>query len=153
MAELREIIGYFCKFYPNKELLSKARLTKLVYLADWKSCLNRGHQISNIKWMFNHFGPYVADIETLALEDQYFNVSKTFNLYGEKKDLISLKKEFPLHSIKEEDQEISNNIIRLTCNLNWEKFIQLVYSTYPVIVSTKMDFLDLKKLAAEYNKN
>jgi hypothetical protein len=41
MAELKDIIAYYCKQYPHKAELSKARLTKMVYLADWKSAIGQ----------------------------------------------------------------------------------------------------------------
>lgn len=151
MATLRDILGYFCKHYPN-ELLSKARLTKLVYLADWKSCIERGTQLSDIKWIFNHFGPYVDDIEALALSEPFFNVTRTYNAYGEKKDLISIKTEFSFDSLNNEDKHILNNIIESTRDLNWDEFIRLVYSTYPVMVSARKDILDLPKLALLYRE-
>ncbi len=50
MAALKDIIAYYCDRYPHKEELSKARLTKMVYLADWKSAIVHGKQISDIKW-------------------------------------------------------------------------------------------------------
>jgi hypothetical protein len=102
--------------------------------------------------VFNHFGPYVTDIETTALSDPCFNVTRTYNAYGEKKDLISLKNEFNFESLGNIDKNILNNIIESTEKLNWDSFIQLIYSTYPVIVSTRKDFLDLPELAKNYKE-
>ena len=55
MNNLENVIAYFCLHYPHKRELSKARLTKLVYLADWFSALIFRRQITNINWIFNHF--------------------------------------------------------------------------------------------------
>jgi hypothetical protein len=44
MATLGDVMAYLCEHYPHKDDLSKARLTKLVYLADWKSAIERGNR-------------------------------------------------------------------------------------------------------------
>ncbi len=36
---LRDIMLYICDKYPQKRDLSNARLTKLIYLSDWKNIL------------------------------------------------------------------------------------------------------------------
>lgn len=66
MNKLQKIIAYFCIRYPYKGELSKARLTKLVYLADWFSALIDDHQLTDIDWLFNHYGPYVDDVFEVA---------------------------------------------------------------------------------------
>jgi hypothetical protein len=152
MADLRDITGYICDHYPNQNDLSKARVAKLIYLADWKFCLERGKQMSTISWIFNHFGPYVDDVEIMALESPYFNIDRTYNIFGERKDLISLKSRFDFKSLSDDEKTVLDDIINRTASLNWEQFKQLVYSTYPIIVSSRMDQLDLPKLALEYKK-
>ena len=57
--KLEAIIAYFCKYYPYTTELSNSRLTKLVYLADWFSCLLKNKKMTDIVWMFNHYGTYV----------------------------------------------------------------------------------------------
>lgn len=59
--EILDIVAYFVR---NSQIeLSKGRLNKLVYLADWKYALDYGKQLSSISWKFNHYGPYVNEIE------------------------------------------------------------------------------------------
>jgi hypothetical protein len=53
MARLRDVVAYLCHEYPHKGELSKARLTKMVYLADWRSAIERGSQVTDIEWVFN----------------------------------------------------------------------------------------------------
>ena len=49
MAELKDIVAYILKKYPTKSDMSNARLTKLVYLSDWKHSIKTYSQISNIR--------------------------------------------------------------------------------------------------------
>jgi hypothetical protein len=52
MSKLADVIAYLCVNYPYKHELSKARLTKLVYLSDWMSAQELGEQITKYKVVF-----------------------------------------------------------------------------------------------------
>lgn len=154
MAELRDIIAYYCKKYPHKMELSKARLTKMVYLADWKSCINRGKQISKINWVYNHFGPYVEDVANTAQTDSIFDIKSTTNFLGKSKQVVKLKSEnYDPKSLSVADKNILDHIISITSKRYWNSFIELVYSTYPIIKSEKFSNLNLVELAEEYKQN
>ncbi len=49
MANLKDIIAYILQNYPSnkKHELSNARVTKMVYLADWRNCLRSKGQVSD----------------------------------------------------------------------------------------------------------
>ena len=89
MNELLNIIYYICLNYPNRDDLSNARLNKIIYLADWRNVLRRGHQVSQINWIFYHYGPFVFDIinEVSAHED-IFEVRYVPNDFGKPKQII-----------------------------------------------------------------
>ena len=59
MARIKNVTAYLCAKYPHKDELSKARVTKLVYLADWKSAQQNQKQLTKIDWYFHNYGPYV----------------------------------------------------------------------------------------------
>ncbi|MEZ5576726.1 MAG: DUF4065 domain-containing protein [Candidatus Competibacteraceae bacterium] len=67
MNRLQNIMAYFGIEYPHKFELSKARLTKMIYLADWFSSLADGKKLTDIEWLFNHYGPYVKMSWTMLL--------------------------------------------------------------------------------------
>ncbi len=58
MAQIKDIVIHILKNYPHKDELSNARVTKLVYLADWRHVLETKEQISSIKWYFDNYGPF-----------------------------------------------------------------------------------------------
>lgn len=128
MADLKDIVGYLWKNYPLKDELSDARMTKMVYLADWKAALDEGRQISNINWRFNHYGPYVEDIKQLVMVDADFTLETTNNMYGGYKKLITVRRDFPVNSLSAEEKGILNHVIDMTSKLTWDGFIKLVYS-------------------------
>jgi hypothetical protein len=150
MDKLEAAIAYLCENYPHKSELSKARLTKLVYLADWKSCIESNKQISGIEWVFNHYGPYVDDIYNAAILSPNFNVQRSTNFYGNKKEIISLKMPILNNRLSTSEKRIMDHVIEETKRLNWDQFIQLVYSTYPVLTGTRGKKLDLVAMARAY---
>lgn len=150
MADLKDIIAYYCKQYPHKAELSKARLTKMVYLADWKSAIDRGKQVSNIQWVYNHYGPYVDDVANVAQSDSIFDIQSTTNMFGGNKEVVRLKSENYSPSITNAEKSILDHIISITSTKYWNTFMELVYSTYPILKSPKYSSLDLVALAKEY---
>jgi Protein of unknown function (DUF4065) len=150
MAELIDVITYLCLRYPNKHDLSNARLTKLIYLADWKSALDRGEQITDIQWVFDQFGPFVFDVKDVVVNDSAFVVQETTNMYGAPKTLIKLVEDRAYPSLSEQDQEILDWVIKTSSRMSWNSFIRLIYSTYPIMSQERGTKLDLAALAEEY---
>lgn len=148
---MADVVAYFCANYPHKAELSNARLTKMVYLSDWRSAIRRGRQITDIRWKFNHFGPYVDDVLEAARKDKKrFVVADTINMYGNPKQLIQLRESAEVVELSKEDREILDHVIEETRPLYWNDFIKLVYSTYPVLTQERYEELDLVALAKEY---
>ena len=145
--KLEEVVRYICKKYPHPEELSKARITKLVYLADWEACKSNGSQITEIKWYFHNFGPYVDDVVESARESYYLHVIETENFYGEKKEVVTVSNDAPTPTLDKFSADILNKVIRQTKNLYWNKFIEYVYNTPPVANSERHTSLNLNKFA------
>lgn len=150
MFNLKEIMSYFCLNYPYPNELSNARLTKMVYLSDWFSCLVLGKQITHIRWVFNHYGPYVDDIVDVAKRDSLFTISTVQNYYGDNKIIISCDDLSYKPMISEEVKEILDFVINKTKSMYFNEFIDYVYSTYPISSQSRYVNLDLVYLAKEY---
>ena len=156
MSKLREIIYYIIKTYPNKSQLTNARLTKLVYLSDWRNVLTQGNQISDICWIFNHYGPYVHDVQSTISLDIEFGEKlfiTSINDYGSQYYDVC-NSDYQFKKLTEEEKESIDYAIEKTKHLGFIDFVNIVYSTYPVRSSNKMDRLDLiqKKKQLEKNK-
>jgi hypothetical protein len=147
-TKLREVMVYLLKNYPFKAELSNARLTKLIYLADWKSALKYKRQITGTRWKFDNYGPFVWDVFITATSfPAIFEVENGTNSYGEKKTLIKLSDEKYQTNLSNEEKAILDFVINSTKPLNWSGFIQLVYSTFPILISERNSYLDLVELA------
>lgn len=150
MANLRDVLAFLCKNYPHKRELSKARLTKMVYLADWRASIALGRQLTPIEWKFNHYGPYVTDVVELARKDSIFEVFGDETVYGSPKEVIKLAEEDAPVVLPPEEEAILEHVVATTSPLTWEDFIKLVYSTYPIRTQPRGSILDLPELAHDY---
>lgn len=146
----RDVVAYFCANYPHAQELSKARVTKMVYLADWKSALDHGEQITPIEWVFNHYGPYVEHVIDVVRADPAFEVVQTANMYGNAKEIVRLREATQWPTLSRRDIAVLDHVIARTAPKYWDQFIKLVYSTYPVLTRPRMATLDLVALAREY---
>ena len=152
MASLKDIVCYLITNYPNKSHLSNARITKMVYLADWYSANVFGKQVSTISWFFNNFGPYVEDVLNMAKDySDFFTIKIEENYYGMTKRIIGLKDNVNYSpELSNQEKESLDKIIDISKRKSWDEFITLVYSTYPIVVSDRYSTLDLIKLAKDY---
>jgi len=150
-ASLKDIIAYILKKFPECNDLSDSRLTKMIYLADWKKAVQQQDTVSDIKWYYDNYGPYVESIiETANNNPEIFNVKHTLNAYGTKKKVISLKnKNYPVN-ISNEDASVLEDIITRTKDKSFTDFKKIVYNTYPIVFSNQYEYLDLIKLADEF---
>lgn len=155
MAQLRDILFYILANYPEHRSgdLSNTRVSEIVYLADWKHVLDHGRQISNIKWRIGNYGPYVEDIINLAKEERnLFSIKESANYFGNKKYLISLITKDFRPSLASSERGALEHTLKQTGGLNFEDFVRLVYSTYPVANSEKYTQLDLSAQAEQYQR-
>lgn len=153
MVKIKYLVRYFVEFYPYKDELSKTRLTKMVYLADWYNALKYGDQLTDIEWYFDHYGPYVVDVYDAVKDDQRLLIKDDLTAYGSPKQVVVLKEshfEFLFKSrLDESTVKILKQVIEDTKLLYWTDFIQYVYSTYPINSNHRYTKLNLSKLAIE----
>lgn len=143
MNKLIEIIKYICINYPYAKELSNARLTKMIYLADWESSKINGHQITDIRWYFDNYGPYVDDVLNAAIFSEEISVIETENYYGTPKTLITIRPLYKNPLIDEDTKNILDKIIESTKFMFWKRFIEYVYETDPIKNNQRYTYLKL----------
>lgn len=144
---IEDAILYICKKYPIPDELSKARLTKLIYLADWESCRKTKKQLTGIRWYFNNFGPYVDDVVDAAKRSKFLDVIETANFYGDRKEMICAKVNAPFPILEKEEIDILDYVIDETRRLYWNDFIKYVYNTAPIVGSDRYTHLNMEHFA------
>lgn len=122
----------------------------MVYLADWRSAILQGKQLTTIEWIYNHFGPYVPDVVDTARRSHVFETVPESTPYGDQKEIIRVLEGASYDGLTDSDRAILDYVIEKTSPKNWSEFIRLVYSTYPIITQEKYTRLDLVQLADEY---
>lgn len=152
MARLIDVMAYILENYPDRSDLSNARVTKLIYLSDWRHAMIHKSQITNIKWYFDNFGPFVWDIkETAENNPAIFITRESSNACGNPKLLIDIKGDY-LPILSKIEKESIDHVIDNTKDLIWSQFIRLVYSTHPIVSSNRYKYLNLVEKAEEYLK-
>src|SRR5690625_1732603 len=157
MVKIKYIARYFALMYPYKDELSKARLTKMVYLADWCSAQKRGNQLTNIRWYFDHYGPYVSDVFKEVAEDKKLEIKDGYTAFGTPKQTVCLRIDNPsklkLNLKRDSEKKVLDRMIIENKHLKWTEFINYVYNTYPIKSQKRYNFLDMDKLAIEEKQN
>ncbi|ADH98312.1 Panacea domain-containing protein [Salisediminibacterium selenitireducens] len=144
---ISDVLLYFINKYPYPDELSKTRITKMVYLADLYKTQVIGEQLTEIKWYFDHYGPYVSDVYDAAKKDNRISFENTFSAFGHPKTVIrknNTQEDLEYLYLEEEDKKILDQVIEETKYLNWTDFIDFVYNTKPIITNDKYNYLDLK---------
>lgn len=156
MASLIDVVGYVLASYPKakRDDLSNARVTKIIYLADWKHAIEHGRQITDIKWFFDNYGPFVHDVGNTALaHPDIVRVETTSNVFGNSKRLFKLiVPEYSPNSLSPTEKQAIDHAIKQTADRPWNSFVQLIYSTYPVVSSERYSWLDLVSQAKAYKE-
>lgn len=150
---LKKIILYICTKYPYKNDLSEARLTKIVYLVDWKFALDHEQALTDIEWIYNHYGPYVPDVIDCAKSCPEIAIEHGWNFYGYPKTIVKAITGVPVSDLDPSIIEVLDLAIKKAAGRSWDRFTQLVYSTYPILTQPRYSKLDLVSLAKEYKIN
>ena len=149
--KLIDAIAYICAKYPYKDELSNARVTKMIYLADWRHALNEGKPLTDITWQFNHYGPWVPDVLNAAKQrPDAIEIVHTHNAFGSEKMIFSAMPDASWPSLTKRDKQYLREVIDSTKQLTFQGFIDLVYGTFPVRRSDRYDRLDLTAMARRY---
>ena len=149
------VVRYLVRHYPESSELNKTKLTKLVYLIDWKYAQKYRDQVTNIKWKFDHYGPYVSDVIEAVIADKDLSINETYSVFGTAKYIINSNIDKDLldyGSLTSQQISIIDEVILETKSLYWNDFIDHVYSTYPIVHSERYSDLNLVSLAEEESR-
>lgn len=150
LDKVQQIAAYLCMNYPHKDELSNARITKMIYLADWFSALLQNKQMTNVEWIFNHYGPYVDDIINSLKNADDFSIKQTQTLFGNYKYQVCYNGSASNIELNDDERKILDFVIDKTKGLFFNAFINYVYATYPIATHERYSKLNLIQLAKKY---
>ena len=70
-------------------------------------------------------------------------------MYGSQKDLLKVDVDVDYPTLSADEMRILDFVMEGSAPLNWNEFIKLVYSTYPIVSQERYAKLDLVRLAQE----
>jgi len=152
MATLEDAIAYILREYPYRDETSNARVTKMLYLADWHNLIQGKQSVTNVQWYFDNYGPFVWDVRNAVAQSRVMSIETTQNYYGTPKDQFVLTDAAYEPDLSADEKAALDHVITETKALTWPAFIKLVYSTYPVATSERYTRLNLVAKAKEYRR-
>lgn len=151
MAELKDVISYVCAKYPHASSVPLPTLTKILYLAEWRSAITRKHQLTRAEWFLNQSGPFSPDIAKALTENSAFAVGKSRSIFKPSTERVSLQAATGWKGLTVEDKEVLDFVLRVMSTKSFGEFVRLVESTYPVYKNPENTAtLDLAGLAERY---
>jgi len=145
------VVRYFVAHYPYPNDLSKTRLTKMVYLADWEAVSTLGRQVTPIRWYFDHYGPYVPDVFDAIQDDPTLSIRRSQSGFGGFKEIVVSKGETNLDTslLRPDDQPILDAVIQATQDMSYSGFIAYVYQTEPIATGKRYTELPLEEIFSQ----
>lgn len=154
MDKLRDVIRYFLANHPDADRMSLTRLVALVFLADWRSAIRRGRQLTGVEWQFDDL-PEISDDfhEKLRLHGEITGVRSMLlhSIDRERQFWNFLKPE--MSALAKDDREILDFVIEATSGQSLQDFTRLIKSTYPAVTQPRQESLDLVRLAQQYERD
>ena len=148
---IRHVLRYYIQHYPYDDL-SRTRLTKMVYLADWYACQEYHRSITAAPWIFSHYGPYSEVIAQEITRDKIGLIKKSGDpMYGPGREIIEPGRAAVV-SLSARAQSILQRVLNETMNMSWHELVLCVYHTYPLRTQPRYARLNLKTLAAKEQK-
>lgn len=131
----RRLLKALYERYPSdrKGDVNFKRLIKMLYLLDWKHCIETGRQATDVAWVYDFYGPYSSVFEEIG---------------GDKFDTFKTERE--MGEISTELSGYIDSIIDFSAPLTYEKFINCIYSTHPILTTAQGERLDLVGRAKDY---
>ncbi|MEJ0063967.1 MAG: hypothetical protein WDO70_12490 [Alphaproteobacteria bacterium] len=145
---LAHTMAYFCSKQGGK--LPSIILAMMIYVADWKSAIERGVTITDIAWKKTEYGlPYTDDIlNTAKTYSHYFSVTES-NLDKEYFEISLKAMNYPFQPSPEEQETFKFVENLFYEKRTWKELSDIISSTYPMISKTT-SLLNLPELAKEY---
>lgn len=152
MSRLKDIIYYILRNYPYKEHMPYARFSKLLYLLDWYYLIKYSNKITHIEWILNNDGPTSDSLIKTIKQSKIFDLVSNINTSDNNDKFIKCKKTDYVPNLTKTEKIAINYIIDATCEKNWDDFIRLVYSTYPVVTTERYSSLRLREKAIQFKR-
>lgn len=148
---LINVIKYICKNLGDDGAIASTRLARVLYLIDWKSSLELRQQLTPISWCAKKGILWASGLtqEVENAEDLTFAELTSNN--DEEYKAVKLLSSIEDVNWNEEGIDFIKDLILSLKNLSHADLYELVYSTYPLMVTPDEQEIDFVRCAEEYS--
>ena len=143
MAYVEDVLAYLSHNYPWPGQLSMARLSYMLYLADWRSALLYDKPVSNVRWHLEGNAPQPSQRDPHGAMT-WDELERIF---------LELIAEGNPENVERQEKAVLDYVIATACERSLVDLIRLVNSTFPVITQPQNQTLNLVGLAQDYRKH
>lgn len=143
MNPLADIHAAICKHYPWG--ISRSRLVKTAFLVNWESVRLHGRQASDARWYWDReAGPTTRDIDEI-LEKPPFRIVHGATAAGAPLELVMVPGRY-MARIPDDVATLTRQVVSRYGAMHAREFLQVVYSTRPLLAGRRGYPLDLTAL-------
>ena len=151
MLDLRNSIAYICARFDGPIPIDL--LVKLLYLADCRSAITRGCQLTGARWFVKKSGPSSPDILPVIEGDSFFALTGGFGRSYTRPARLALSPGAAAATPSPEDCEVLDFVLQKGPEGEFPEFLLLLDSVYPVLAAaSRRRPLDLARHAADWNR-
>lgn len=153
MNTVVDIVFELIRKYPHKEYCSRARIQRLVFLADWWMLLHRQRRLIDLNWVFdNRRGPVNVElVATIERATSIFAYQDEINIEtGRVRRLFRIVNEKYTPNLDADAADAIDTVVSVTQEMPWVEFNSFVHSTYPLMNGQRNSVLDMKNLVEAY---
>jgi hypothetical protein len=121
------------------------------YLADWRSAIARGQQLTGVTWEFNEMGPSSREVLEAIFSGSRFGIVPGRRSEGGQQQVVAVDPQAVPRSLTSEDKEILTYVVERVAHHDDSGLVRLVYSTFPILCTPRFSKLSLPELAARYS--
>lgn len=153
-----QLICFYCENLPKQYVPSESLLSKMVYLADWKSAVNYGNQITDLNWKLEDEthepiaqGIRLTELVKVCSTNQSGPCTARWTPLSTRSFLRQRRKTLVEASeLSEQQKAIARSVLKLVDHKS--SMDRLIEGTYPVSTQTLNEDMQLTAIANEYNE-
>lgn len=147
MTAFQHVIEYVSKFYRGPYELDPWRMLLVLYLADWRSALERERPVTDIKWRVADIGPVPENLGIIRAKIEA-TMQAPPDFSSIKDPSLAIPDNVCL--LSQDESEIVDFVIERVASRDVGKLSQLVFSTFPLMTQPMSAPLNLVALAKKY---
>ncbi|MCY0885788.1 MAG: hypothetical protein OWV35_07890 [Firmicutes bacterium] len=141
IATVRDALRYLVYATPSPADRTVLRLTKVLYLVDWRSAWGRGYSLTPCAWHFDRFGPTAPEIWDTVCHDPAWKVQPRGRI------MLTADARPATPTVTAVDAAWMDRVLAEAAGWTWADLVAAVWATYPIRTGQRGTALPLTALA------